>query len=207
MSATTRRIYSISDLVQETGISRRNVVLLLEQFQDAVPTLMDGERRKYPPEAVATLKRLWRQYNSGIEQGEPESNEWFEKALSGLTSASTKLSEAAGILRDLHAQLRKNRPRRVYYLNSLPGPEYELVKPIAVMVDETGSKVSARLDEADLEAEGKTAKAAVIALREVLVRAFDSLGRDESLSAEDSDQLAVLSSLIRRKDHKKQRRA
>jgi len=207
MSEALRKIYSISDLIQETGISRRNVVILLEQFADAVPTLMDGERRKYPPEAISTLKRLWRQYNSGVEQEEAESNEWFEKVLSGLTSATTMLSEAAGILRELNAQLRKNRPRRVYYVNSLPGPNYELVKPIAVMVDETRSKALARLDEADLEAEGKTAKAAVIALREVMVRAFESLSRDESLSAEDSEQLAILSSLVRRKDEKKRRRA
>jgi hypothetical protein len=206
MSVAPRKIYSISDLTQETGISRRNVIILLEQFADSVPTLMDGEKRKYPPEAISALKRLWRQYNSGVEQGETESNEWFEKVLSGLSNATTMLSEASGILRDLNAQLRKNRPRRVYYINSLPGPDYDLVKPIAVMVDETRSKVLARLDEADLEAEGKTAKAAVIALREVMVRAFGSLSRDESLAAEESDQLAILSSLIRRKDDKKRRR-
>lgn len=202
-----RKIYSISDIVQATGISRSKLILLLDQFHDVVPTLMDGERRKYPPEAVSIIKRLWRQYNSGVEQGETESNEWYENALSGMAQASKMFSDAAGILHDLERQLRKKRPRSAYYINALPGPEFELTKPIAVMVDETGTQALARLDDLELEAEGKTAKAAVIALREVIVRTFESLSREESLSVEDSEQLAALSSLIRRQGEKNRRRA
>src|SRR4029077_16590382 len=187
----------MGDIVRETGITQRNIVLLLEHYGDSVPSLMDGERRRYPPEAVPTIKRLWRQYNSGLTEGEVESNQWYEQALGALSSASSRLSEAAEILRSLETQLRTNTPRRVFYINTLPGSDLELANPIAVMVDETGPRVLARLDEAELEAEGKTTREAVMNLREVAVRTFVGLSQEAPLSSQDADQLATLSSLIR----------
>jgi hypothetical protein len=67
------------------------------------------------------------------------------------------------------------------------------------MVVETGPRVTARLDEADLEAEGKTSREALINLREVIVRTFAALSHETPASDEDADQLAMLSSLIRRR--------
>jgi hypothetical protein len=199
MTAGPRKIYSMGDIVRETGITQKNIILLLEHHGDSVPSLMDGERRRYPPEAVPVIKRLWRQYNSGIAAGNGEPNQSYEQALGELASASEKLSEAAEILRGLQTKLRTNPPRRLYYINSLPAPDLALAGPIAVMVDESGPRPRARLDEGDLEAEGKTGREAVINLREVLVRTFVSLSQETSASGEDADQIAMLSSLIRRK--------
>jgi hypothetical protein len=189
----------MSDLVRETGIAQRNIILLLEHHGDSVPSLMDGERRRYPPEAVPKIKRLWRQYNAGVAEGDEESSRWHELALSELSLVAETLSEAAERLRALAAELRTNPPRRVYYINTLPGAELELTNPIAVMVVKTGPRVTARLDEADLEAEGKTSREAVINLREVIVRTFVTLSHETSVADEDADQIAMLSSLIRRK--------
>jgi hypothetical protein len=194
-----RKIYSMGDIVRETGIAQRNIILLLEHHGDSVPSLMDGERRRYPPEAIPMIKRLWRQYNAGVTEGEEESNRWHELALNELSITAEKLSEAAERLRALQAELRTNPPRRVYYINTLPGAEFELVNPIAVMVVETGPRAAARLDEADLEAEGKTSREAVINLREVIVRTFVALSHEAPASGEESDQIAMLSSLIRRR--------
>ena len=199
MSLESRKIYSMSDIVRETGITRRNIMLLLEHQGDSVPSMMDGERRRYPPEAVAIIKRLWRQFNSGVTEGNAEPELWYEQALGELSSASERLSEAAGILRVLETRLRASPPRRVYYINTLPGPDFRLAHPIAVMVDETGKRALAKLEEAELEAEGKTAREAVIGLREVIVRTFVALNREAPGSSEDADQLATLSSLIQRK--------
>ena len=133
MSVEPRKIFSMADIVRETGIAQRNLILLLEHYGDAVPTLMDGDRRKYPPEAVPVIKRLWRQYNSGVTEGDAEPNLWCEQALGELSGASERLAETAGILRALQEKLRGSPPRRVYYINTLPGPDFELTKPIAVM--------------------------------------------------------------------------
>jgi hypothetical protein len=203
MSVGPRKIFSLADIVRETGIAQRSLSLLLELYGDAVPTLMDGERRKYPPEAVPTIKRLWRQYNAGITEGDAESNSWYEQALAELSAACERLSETAGSLRALQAKLRGNPPRRIYYINALPGPDFELKKPLAVMVDETGSRALARLDEAELEAEGKNAREAVRNLRDVIVRTFERLTHEAPNASEDLDQLAILSSLIRRKTGRK----
>lgn len=199
MSLELRKIYSMSDIVRETGITQRNIILLLEHYGDSVPSLMDGERRRYPPEAVPVIKRLWRQFNSGVTKGDAEPSPGYEQALGELSSASERLAEAAGILRSLETRLRASPPWRVYYINTLPGPDFRLAHPIAVMVDETGKRVLAKLEEAELEAEGKTAREAVIGLREVIVRTFVALNREAPGSGEDAALFATLSSLIRRK--------
>ncbi len=199
MTAGPRKIYSMGDIVRETGITQRNIILLLEHHGDSVPSLMDGERRRYPPEAVPVIKRLWRQYNSGVAAGNAEPNQWYEQALGELSSASERLSEAADILRGLQTKLRTSPPRQLYYINTLPAPELALARPIAVMVDESGPRPRARLDEADLEAEGKTGREAVINLREVIVRTFATLSREAPDHGENADQFSVLSSLIKRK--------
>jgi hypothetical protein len=196
MSTGRRQIYSMTDIVRESGIAQKNLILLLELYGDAVPTLMDGERRRYPPEAVSTIKRLWRQYNAGLSEGDAASSPWHEEALSELEAISKSLEEAAGKLRSLQARLKANPPRRVFYINTLPGPDFDLRKPVAVLVEEAKPPVLARLEEVDLEAEGKTARDAVINLREAMVRTFVSLRQEAPESGDDAEQLAVLSSLI-----------
>lgn len=121
------------------------------------------------------------------------------KSSCGMTMFVTLIVVADWILRALETRLRASPPRRVYYINTLPGPDFGLAHPIAVMVDETGKRALAKLEEAELEAEGKTAREAVIGLREVIVRTFVALNREAPDSGEDAAQLATLSSLIRRK--------
>jgi hypothetical protein len=199
MTVGPRKIYSMGDIVRETGITQRNVILLLEHYGDLVPSLMDGERRRYPPEAVPIIKRLWRQYNSGVTEGDAESNPWYDEALGELSCAFERLSEAMEILIALRKKLSSSPPRRIHYINTLPGPDLDLVHPIAVIVEETGSRARARLEEADLEAEGKTARQAVIGLREAMVQTFVVLSHEAPESGEDAEQLATLSALIRRR--------
>ncbi len=68
MALETRKLYSIGDLVRETGIPQKSLTALLEHHGDSVPSLMDGDRRRYTPEAVPVLQRFWRSYKRGYLQ-------------------------------------------------------------------------------------------------------------------------------------------
>jgi hypothetical protein len=72
MGLETRKIYSIGDLVRETGSPQKSLTALLEHHGDTIPSLMDGDRRRYPTEAVPALLRLWREYQRGIKEDRVE---------------------------------------------------------------------------------------------------------------------------------------
>lgn len=196
MSLEPRKIYSVADLVRETGIPQKQVNLLLEHHGDEVPFLMDGERRRYTPEAIPVLSRLWREYKKGVREDKTGS-EWYGEALERLRDGSEKLSEVANTLRSVQAELRDHPPHRIFYINAFPGGDLQPTRAIAVHVDIQVTRSRATLIDADLEAYGESDKAAVLNLREVIMRTF--LRLEEHRSDEEAEQFAVLSSLIKRK--------
>ena len=196
MSLEPRKIYSVADLVRETGIPQKQVNLLLEHYGDEVPFLMDGERRRYTPEAIPVLSRLWREYKKGIKEDKTGS-EWYGEALGRLRDGSDKLSEVANTLRSVQAELRDHPPHRIFYINAFPGGDLQPTRAIAVHVDIQVTRSRATLIDADLEAYGESDKAAVLNLREVIMRTF--LRLEEHRADEEAEQFAVLSSLIKRK--------
>jgi len=196
MGLATRKLYSISELVAETGVPRKLLILLLEQYEADIPSLMDRNGRRYPPEAVPAILRLWREYKRGIKEEKVE-GAWFEETLEKIRTSSEQLAEVASALRTVQAELRSNRPQRIFYINSFPGRDLQPVRAIAVHVDTQKTRSRATLLEADLEAYGENDKAAVMNLREVIMRTFFRLERETS--EEEAEQLAVLSSLIKRR--------
>ena len=189
-------LYTIGDLVQETGIQQRHINILLEHHGDEIPYLMDGTRRRYTPEAVPALARLWRQYKKGLEEDQTESA-WYGEALDKLRDSSDKLSEVAKTLRAVQAELRGHPPHRIFYINTFPGGALQPTRAIAVHVDIQGARSRATLIDGDLEAYGESDKAAVLNLREVILRTFRRL--DQSRTQEEEEQFSVLSSLIKKK--------
>ncbi len=196
MSLEPRKIYSISDLVRETGIPQKQVNLLLEHHGKEIPFLIDGERRRYPPEAVPILSRLWRAYKKGLKEDKAGSA-WYGEALERIRDASGKLSEAADTLRSVQAELRDHPPHRIFYINAFPGGDLQPRRAIAVHVDFQGTRTRAMLIDADLEAYGESDKAAVLNLREVIMRTF--LRLEEHRRDEEAEQFSVLSALISRR--------
>ncbi len=196
MSLEPRKIYSIADLVRETGIPQKQVYLLLEHHGEEIPFLMDGERRRYTPEAVPILTRLWRQYGKGVKE-DKRGSEWYGEALKKLRESSDKLSEVAETLRSVQAELRDHPPHRVFYINAFPGGDLHPKRAIAVHVDIQGRQSRATLIDADLEAYGESDKAAVLNLREVILRTF--LRLEGQAGGEEAERFSVLSSLIERK--------
>lgn len=196
MSLEPRKIYSIADLVRETGIPQKQVNLLLEHHGNEIPFLMDGERRRYTPEAVPILSRLWRAYKKGLKE-DKDGSEWYGEALERLRDASGKLSEVADTLRSVQAELRDHPPHRIFYINTFPGGDLQPRRAIAVHVDIERTRSRAMLIDADLEAYGESDKAAVLNLREVIMRTY--LRLEEHRRDEEAEQFSVLSSLISRK--------
>jgi hypothetical protein len=196
MSLETRKIYSVADLVRETGIPTKQVNNLLEHHGKEIPFLMDGDRRRFPPEAVSVLSRLWREYKKGLKEDKAESA-WFGEALDKLRDGSDKLAEVASVLRAVQAELRSHPPHRVFYINTFPGGELQPIRAIAVHVDILGARNRASLIDADLEAYGESDKDAVLNLREVIMRTF--LRLEAERAEEEAEQFSVLSSLIRRR--------
>lgn len=196
MSLETRKIYSIADLVRETGIPQKQVNLLLEHYGNEIPFLMDGDRRRYTPEAVPILSRLWRDYKKGLKEDKAGS-EWFGEALERLRTASDKLSEVSETLRSVRAELRDHPPHRIFYINAFPGGDLQPTRPIAVHVDIQGTRSRATLIDADVEAYGESDKAAVLNLREVVMRTF--LRLEEHTRDEEAEQFSILSSIIERR--------
>lgn len=196
MSLEPRKIYSVADLVRETGIPQKQVNLLLEHYGDEVPFLMDGERRRYTPEAIPVLSRLWREYKKGIKEDKTGS-EWYGEALGRLRDGSDKLSEVANTLRSVQAELRDHPPHRIFYINAFPGGDLQPTRAIAVHVDIQVTRSRATLIDADLEAYGESDKAAVLNLREVIMRTF--LRLEEHRADEEEEQFTILSALIKRK--------
>jgi hypothetical protein len=155
MSLNARKIYSITDLARETGIPQKQISVLLEHYEDEIPYLMDGERRRYPPEAVPVLARLWRRYKTGLKEDKSES-EWYGEALDRLRESSAKLTEIAKTLNAVQTELRDHPPVRIFYINAFPGRDLQPLRPIAVHVDIQGSRNRAMLIDADLEAYGES---------------------------------------------------
>jgi DNA-binding transcriptional MerR regulator len=194
MALETKRLYSIGDLVRETGIPQRSLTALLEHHGDAVPSLMDGDRRRYTPEAVSVLQRFWRSYKRGIKE-EKVANTWHAETLDTLLKSSEGLAEVAATLRKVQSELRRHPPQRIFYINAFPGEGLQPARAIAVHVETQGSRSRATLMEADLEAYGEDDKTAVMHLREVIIRAFLRLRQERS--EDEAEQFSVLSSLIK----------
>src|SRR5215208_2691505 len=198
MSLEKRKIYSFSELVRETGIPHRSLTVLLEHHEEAIPCFMDGARRRYTPESVPTIKRLWREYKAGIKEDKAVESAWFTDTLDKVRESSERLAELAKTLRTLEADLRKNPPHRVFYINAFPGGALQPARPIAVLVDTQGNRSRATLTDADLEAQGEDDKAAVLNLREVIIRTFLRMEQGKP-SQDEAEQFSILRSLIGRK--------
>ena len=196
MSVGARKIYSIADLVRETGIPTKQVNNLLEHHGKDIPFLMDGERRRFPPEAVPALLRLWQEYKKGIKE-KKEDSAWFGETLDKIRDCSQKLAEVAGTLKEVQARFRANPPHRIFFVNSFPGDTIQPIRAIAVHVTFQGSKSRATLIDADLEAYGESDREAVLSLREVIIRTF--LRLEQQRSEDEAEQFSVLSSLIKRR--------
>ena len=85
------------------------------------------------------------------------------------------------LLDDVRHKLAANPPTTPFFINALPGTELRLVHAIGVTVSYTSDKhrVRARFADADLEAYGEDGKGAVLNLREVIVRTFIRLERQQ----------------------------
>jgi len=201
MSVKPRKIHSGAEIVRETGIPQKDLVILLEHYGDRIPTLMDGERRRFPPESIRELKRAWREYHSSIEEVREPANQWFGSLMEELESAGEELAKAGAKLKQMQKELRRNPPLRTFYINSLPGPDFDLLRPIAVLVDPSSRPARAFLDDSGLTAEGVSAKAAVINLREVIIRTFVRMEDQNPSEREDEAQFALLAPLIKRRVH------
>jgi hypothetical protein len=195
MALEPRKIHSIGDLVRETGIPQKSLTALLEHYGDAIPSVMDGDRRRYPPEAVPALLRVWRDYKRGLKADNMESA-WFAQTLDAILRSSEQLAEAAGTLRKVQAELRSNPPHRIFYINAFPGGGLQPVRAIAVHVETVKSRSRATLMDVDLEAYGENDKTAVMNLREVIMRTF--LRMEGERNEEEAEQFTILSSLIMR---------
>jgi DNA-binding transcriptional MerR regulator len=201
MSLAQRKIYSGAEIVRETGIPQKELAILLEHYGDRIPTLMDGERRRFPPESIKELKRAWREYHSSIEEVRESSSEWFSALMAELESAGEELAKAGAKLKRMQKELRRNPPLRTFYINGLPGPDFDLLRPIAALVDPSNRPLRAFLDDSGLSAEGGNAKEAVINLREVIIRTFARMEDQNPSEREDEAQFALLATLIRRRNH------
>ena len=200
MSGDMRRIYSLTDLVRETGIPKESLLVLLEHYGPSIPSLLDGNRRRFPPEAVKAVTRVWRQYNQGVSEGAKAQNEWFFEMIEILLICSKKLVEVADHLGDVQRKLRANPPSTQYVIDTLPGLEFELTSPINVVVSLLSkSKVRAEFFDASLEAFGVSHSTALFNLREVILRTFLRLKVQKDHTPEEAAQLEVLLNLIRRK--------
>jgi hypothetical protein len=191
--------YSIVELSVETGIPRNGLAALLEYYGDTIPIVTDGDRRRFPPDAIGIIVRLWRKYNSGIKEQSDDSNEEFANAMEQLLATRKMLGQVAANLRGLESQLRQRPPAKVYSIHALPDSSLELTRPLAVRLEVVGSSAVAIFDDAKLEARGNTPKAAVVNLREVLMRTFRRLEQQATLEEEEVEQFAVLTSFIRRR--------
>jgi predicted RNase H-like HicB family nuclease len=160
---------------------------------------MDGERRRFPPESIKELKRAWREYLSSIEEVREPANEWFGALTEELESAGEELAKVGAKLKRMQKELRRNPPLRTFYINAFPGPDYDLLRPIAVLADSSKRPSRAFLDNSGLSAEGATAKEAVINLREVIIRTFARMENQKPAEREDGAQFDLLSTLIRRR--------
>ncbi len=199
MSVTPRKIYSGAEIVRETGIPQKGLAILLEHYGDRIPALMDGGRRKFPPESIKELKRAWREYLASIEEVTEPANEWFGALTEALESAGEELAKAGARLKRMQRELKANPPLRTFYINVLPGPDFDLLRPIAVLVDSSKRPSRASLEDLGLSAEGVTAKEAVINLREILIRTFARMENQKPSEREDGAQFDLLSTLIRRR--------
>jgi hypothetical protein len=197
MNLERRKIYSVADLVRETGITHKHITYLLEHYGDQIHFLMDGERRRYTPEAVPALLRFWREYRKGINEDKKRDSAWHrEEALERLQESTDKLSEVAATLRALQADLRNHPPHRIFYINTFPGRDLQPTRAIAVHVDKQGPRSRAALIDADIEAFGESDNVAVLNLREVIMRTF--LRLEQGRAQEEEEQFSLLSSLIKR---------
>lgn len=201
MSIAPRKIYSGAEIVQETGISQKELAILLAHYGDKIPTLMDGERRRFPPESIREIKRAWREYRSSIKEASEPANEWFRSLTEELESAGEELAKTGAKLKRIQKELRQNPPLRTFYINGLPGPDFDLLRPIAALVDSSKRPLRAFLLDSGLSAEGVSATEAVINLREVMIRTFVRMENHNPAEREDEEQFALLATLIRRRIH------
>lgn len=198
MSLEGRKFYSISELARETGIPQKSLNVLLEHHGAEIPFVMDGERRRFTPEAVSITQRFWRAFKAGISQERTSSDGWYSEILQRIGASAERLAEAAKSLKELRADLEKNSPHRIFYINAFPGQTFQPAMPIAVHVVRQASKSRAFLPDANLEAYGADDRAAVLNLREVILRTFLRL-EEKTFSEEEEEELSVLAVLISRR--------
>ena len=197
--AETLKLYSLQEVERETGIPQRSILLLLDHYGNAIPFLVGGTRRRFPPEAIPVIVRFWREYTNGISE-DGETYTWYLEIVDALLQSAKKLLEAADLLDGVRHRLSSNPLTVPFFINALPGAELRLVRPIGVAVSFTPEKkrMRAQFTEADLEAYGEDAKEAVFNLREVVVRTFIRLEGQRERSPDERSQYDVLSGLIRK---------
>jgi hypothetical protein len=196
MSLESKMIFSLADLVRETGIPYKFLTAIVEHHGPSIPCLMDGKQRRYTPDAIPVIARLWREYKASIKDDKVPAHQWYTDLMDHIRESSEKLADAASTLRTMRAELRKKPPHRIFLINTFPGGDLQPTRPIAVHVDTPGKRSRAMLIDADLEADGENDRTAVLNLREVIMRTF--LRLEQSRTHEEEEQFAALSSLIRR---------
>lgn len=75
---TDQPLFTLRDIAQETGLPESTIRYYRDAFAQYLPTVGTGRRRRYPPDAVATLRLIALWYQEG------RSRESIEHELSGL---------------------------------------------------------------------------------------------------------------------------
>jgi DNA-binding transcriptional MerR regulator len=192
MALQELRVYSVSELARETGIPLRTLSGLLNQHVSEIPSVMDGDRRRYTAESIPTLRRLWLASRAGIK------NETPAQAKDLHIGAVEKLTDAIAILKKLKSSLEKNPPHRNFFINSFPGGVLQPIRPIAVIVEGHRGKWRATILDTALEAHAESDKEAVCRLRDLLARTFLRF-EEQGASPDEKEEFLVLSSLIQRR--------
>ena len=83
------KLYSLLEVERETGVPQRSVLFLLEYYNEAIPFLVDGTRRRFPSEAIPVIAKLWREYTRGISE-EKGSHPWHLEIVDALLHSLRK---------------------------------------------------------------------------------------------------------------------
>ena len=108
------------------------------------------------------------------------------------------LEKVVGDLRIRVSRLEEHQSIIVHIETFEPEP-FDLLRPVAVVVEPTDGEFTATLFDANLSASGETQEEAVSNLKDVLLSSFELLNSEQKLGAAMVRQKAVLNSFIRQR--------
>lgn len=146
-SAVAGPLYTLSEIAAETGIAVDDLARYRQRHGDRIPTVVEGERRRYPQEAVELFRALHRERRHGDDgRGTTEDEGAGRRRLMSLAAQRRRRDE----------EQRRQREKRAAEPVVDPGPPDPMIAALEAM---SGVAETARAEPPD-EAEDDTVSTA-----------------------------------------------